>query len=469
MNFYQARAAETRCDAYGNDIWVNEKAQKELFEAELNRVSDNIISKVSTLLDFKRTWWNQGFDGNGSIDEVPHSVITAAFQQIDPRSSPGFPFESAAQNSAVNLNELHQHVAHVWSLLNRPDFDELFSFDPEAPTDENFLRVVGDLYQQGHIYPASVFIKGEPTGKSKLARLIYGNSLVLNVVSHILFCDVINQLPSTQLEGHHSIGLDFLSEEGVDAFANKLRAILPLGSHVVSDDVQGWEYMVRYFMWEMFCRAFIHSIQKVLNKHDTRITRIYRNWAKFTATRLVCLGDGTLVVLPRFWNLSGIYETHFFNSETRSTLARLDAKYAAAEDGLDSFRPGTDSNGDDNFSYYPKYIDPERWGGYSKLLGFKHTDVFVDCWKPGGRIEFCSQDIVLRGVRSDGSYAITMEPHSVAKSVYNMCDAILSKDKIALLDLLRHLSRAQLGSSALAYAQAVWLREHGEELDIEMA
>lgn len=462
----------TRCDADGRDHWESKDDQVFQFHSAMFPISENIVKRAFETLDARATWWARGFDDSGSIEMVPTEIIIRAFHQIDPRSSPGFPFERCSQNSDVNLSELCQHVQHAWGILMDEGFDGLFSFDPEEPNTDDYVSKVKELYERGLVYPASVFVKGEPTSKAKEARLIYGNSLVLNVVSHILFGDVVNQLPCTQEEGFHSIGLDFLSPAGVEAFAHKMTVNIDPGSYVVSDDVQGWEYMVRFFMWLAFCLSFIGMVMKHLPESQPRRSKLislYRNWAKFTATRLVVLSDGRLVVLPRFTTLSGIFETHYFNSEARSTLAQLDADYAERMLSVVRKKRTTDSNGDDNVTPFPVYVDPKEWGLFSKSLGFKHTDVLVDRWVPGGRIEFCSQDIVLQSVDELGNYHITMTPHGVTKSTYNLCDAVLHKDFNALVDLITHFSRAGLGGAALAYAKAQWPLCHGEELDLYMA
>lgn len=414
-------------------------------------------------------WQEYGFvDGN--TDTIPESIFMEAYGSVDKDSTPGYPFDFYSTNADVPLILLKEKVDEVWSLLHSEDFDDIFDFDPEAEADEVMAQKMANLFREGKVYPASVFVKSEPTGKSKIARLIYGDSLVMGIIARILFGSFITKLPKVQELTNNAIGIDFTSEEGIQSYARKLRSKITLGDFVVSDDVQGFEYMTPYRAWYAFCVSFIEALDIFIDVHPD-VFRLYERYAKMTAARLVILSDGEVLLLPFFITLSGIYVTHAFNSHWRAMLATLDLSTYYRRNGVNEKRKlrTHDSNGDDNWCSSVIRVDTHLWGEASRAFGYVHTDVHTNRWQPGATIEFCSQEFKLFSC-SSREWNIGVRPTGVEKSIYNLLNAVARGDVESIIGLMHHfhflkLSRHQL----LQMTKELWACVHGTKLELEMA
>lgn len=343
------------------------------------------------------------FDYNG---DLRHDVFHRAYSHLKMDSTPGFPYFEYARNEEVPMSLLYTDVNNMlrrWQALMHKELSPEDELDPE-------VRLT--YFLEGLAPPAQVFIKSEPTKKSKIARLIYGLSLMMNIVARILFGDYLFSLKSSWDKASHKVGMDMYTEEGLNRLFENLKTLYSLGPEyeVVSDDIQGWEYMGRAEFQVIWHDEYLNAAQATPFHRSFQLL-----YAKMERLSLVVDTDGYLHSLPFYIVYSGKVTTHAENSDERAALAEVD---------YDTYTipvQTTATNGDDCLAARRKGCRPI----ISEHLGYVHTDVQVQTLN---RINFSSQVFIHDGLR------IVRVPDGVQKSTFNLL-ALPSQDAVGGLFL----------------------------------
>lgn len=335
---------------------------------------------------------SQVFD---SDDQLRWDVFVNARSHLKDDSSPGFPFPECQTNDEVDDYELYDAVNQT--LLRWRDYDWVLpSQSSDETRDDYFYR----LFILGLVPPSRMFVKGEPTKKGKVARLIFGVSIIMNVVGRILFADFLNYIKTTWDNATHKVGLDFQTEEGLLRLTHYFTAMLTRcqqeGRVLVSDDIQGWEYQGR--RWMHYCFHGIYLRRCEATPFHRKMQTMY---AAVEAHTMVMDSDFYLHVLPFFIIQSGRILTHLQNSFERYALACMDFECYG--------RAGGSTNGDDCLASAPIGFDVTTVA--SSRIGFVHTDVSLQT----SILNFCSQIFY----RSSAGSPFTRFPDGLAKMFYN--------------------------------------------------
>ncbi len=378
---------------------------------------------------------HQVFD---SLGNLRLDVFNRAWTHINLKSTPGFPYFDCNTNREVDLLELYEDVNRTLRLwIEEPLYEDLDYLDPATRL---------KYFWSGHTHLAKVFIKGEPTPLSKVARNIYGASLIMNMISRILFGDYINSVKESWGVASHKVGIDFYSPAGLGKFTqffDKLRHRKPGHCDIVSDDIQGWEYQGRSWMHIAWHKAYMDRAKAT--EFHRKLQTCYMMAELLT---MILDSDGIIHSLPFFIVLSGKSTTHLQNSDERASLARVDSGLSVhlleIASNINLWMQSDNSvthstNGDDCFGIFPKGCKFE----FSTGLGFVHTDVQTHTPL---EVNFCSQIFFRNTVHED----FKRKPDGLAKLLYNMLAAD-SKDASVdvLLQFEHHEARAMVQGLAL--------------------
>lgn len=413
LKFYFERAAQTRKEAIPT----------RQAHIELTAIYATMFSQRSTPFQVKA---DKIFDPDGNV-KMP--VFEAARASLKSDSSPGFPFQHYAQNCQVPAGDLYSEFNHYMQMLR--DTKALAYTDPSQRGTANARFL---LMKYGGSYPALVHVKSEPTSESKVARLIFATSCVVQMASRVLYPSLMTDCTSSWEHATHKVGLDFQTDQGLEKFKGYLRALrmmaTRLGLELVADDIQGWEFMFQTFMEFDWVMANI-----LFNKDDRLIERMKMNLHFSEANALVALSDGELVLLPHFIMMSGRLFTHVLNSDARAALAigdyNLDARKLTFREpghgrevtppmGMETIRRmfAVCTNGDDCISARPPGMAPK----YSVGMGMVHTDFVI---QKGGVFNFCSQ------IFTDDK-TLQRCPEKLEKLIYNFVTATSIEARLAI-------------------------------------
>jgi len=293
-------------------------------------------------------------------------VFNLATRGVNRSSAPGYPFQRFASNSDVldlAYYELYLEVNSVmqyWLNTGLP---------AGVPTDE----VCVNLLLNRCVPPCTLFVKGEPTDKDKVARLIYGMSLVTNVISRILFGDWIGALKSTWVTNNHKVGMDMYTTEGLDALFTSAIDLFNTSYPVVSDDIQGYEYQTRFWMTQDFLLEYLRAADATPFQHHMVV-----QYLRAERHMLVLDSDYCFHRIHFYIRYSGTLLTHAANSFERAALADMD--FNTIGDG-----PSSMTNGDDCVARSDGTPIEDL---VTTRLGFVHKYVVA---QSRDRLNFCSQ------------------------------------------------------------------------------
>lgn len=248
-----------------------------------------------------------------SVGRLDRGVFHRALKRVSADSSPGYPLTNTnAQNRDVDPELLYALVDHHIRALVGAD-DDTWNRDPLW------------LLENGLVFPATVFVKGEVTKISKVARLIFGSSLIASVAHRVIFGDFLEGVVDTWTSESHKVGMDMYSEEGkLRFYASYQSAQASALKHgfalMASTDVQGWDYATRvefarswYVHYE---RSLPQTTAHAWQRHLTRMSGKSELASMFSVR-----SDGVLVYSLEFFRLSGLWRTHIGNSDERAALA----------------------------------------------------------------------------------------------------------------------------------------------------
>jgi len=368
------------------------------------------------------------------------SVFNAAWTHINLKSTPGFPYFDVSTNREVDLLELYTDVNRTLKLwLNEPIDEDLDYLDPATRL---------KFFWSGHTHLAKVFIKGEPTHVSKIARNIYGASLIMNMISRIIFGDYISKVKESWGTASHKVGIDFYSDQGLVTFSkfyNVLVNRLKPNEEIYSDDIQGWEYQGRDWMHIEWHQSYMHRARAT--DFHYQIQTCYMMAELLT---LVLDSDGIIHSLPNFIVLSGKSTTHLQNSDERAALAMVDSgvnvKSVMLAERIDEWAhdsPSHSTNGDDCFGIFPSNCKFE----FSTRLGFVHTDVVTHS---PFEVNFCSQVFFRTSIKEP----FKRKPDGLAKLLYNILSAETRDGSVdGVMQFREHEARGMVeGLAAKAWA-----------------
>ncbi len=371
MSFYFDRAAKTRLQD-GKEKMPTKQQYQEYLRA-MKKLFDQRAPPV-------RIDYADVFDSNSNLRV---DVFDRALTHIDQTSTPGFPFLNYEINADVPRDKLYSLVNDT---LKRWDAFDLkgvnFTFDDFVKIGKRFTKT--EWFLNGMNWPAKCFVKGEPTDTSKVARLIYGLSIVMNVISVIFYGDYLRKLPESWSEASHKVGIDFTSDLGLAKVTSSYEMLLAASRlrkmEVFSDDIQGWEYQSR--SWMLFAWHLTYSSYQFLTNFQRKMDFIY---ALMETVTLVVDSDGIIHDLPFYITFSGKRTTHAENSDTRGALREVDGSTVEPVRRQNkivdprSYKDGSE-NGDDSLGLCG---DTK----FSESLGFVHTDKVL-CTNT--RFPFCS-------------------------------------------------------------------------------
>jgi len=448
--FYLQRAAETRFSAPDEDgkrwevkpapefILRYEKAMDRLFiQRKLARAKKGLpASKSAHSLD----WWS---DYDKVVDRDVFDVVWAS---VNKDSSPGYPLVYLAKTN----EDLDVDI--VYDLVNET-LRKWLDMDIEKVD----LKDRVGLFGSGASWPTMAFVKMEPTDEGKIARLIFGVSVVMNVIGRLLFGDYVGALKDTWSECQHKVGLDMYSVEGLELARNSFSKLFALaekkGVGVVSDDVQGWEYQVRTWMSHAWYKSYM---KYCVAEMDCDLTHLIRCYVAMEGAALCITSSGEVFNPPFHITASGKFTTHIENTDTRAALADTINGF----EELDPEELPSATNGDDCVS-----LDMGQADVYVKL-GFKITDQVSQSLDA---VKFCSQVFTDYVDETDGKVRWCRKPDGLAKPLYN---AIVVQDKVdALLGIYSHVRNhpgASLFYKANALAFKLLKREENAELPFKV-
>jgi len=328
---------------------------------------------------------------NLNDDTIKNEVFLAAYSHVKMDSTPGFPFNYLYQiNEEVPMPLVKLEVEHMINGWLFEDVDELKSMSKKQ------------MLTRGYSMPASVFIKGEFTKEEKIARLIYGLSLVMNVAARIIFGDYLNDIADTWETSTHKVGMDMYTDDGLKKLFNGFDRLRSHGCRgIVSDDIQGWEYMYREWMNTAWHSAYLQRANATDFHYDLQMCYMIAE-----QKAMVLDSEGYIHDPKMFFMYSGKPTTHLENSDSRGALAKVDSGSEFVP------TPTANTNGDDCLS-----LPPISTPMFSERLGFVHTDVREQL---PNKVNFCSQVIERHG---DGT--ITRMPDGLAKT---FCNSVVNQE-----------------------------------------
>lgn len=323
----------------------------------------------------------------------------------------------------------------------------------------------------GSFYPPLTFVKSEPTKKDKVARIIYGVSLVYNVFCRLLFGEMLEMASYDYSETCHKVGMDFNTQEGLQRFFDAYHSMYDIaeimGLKIKSNDIRGWEYSVKPEMNKIWhaCRieaAYVTHSNDVTPRY-TRDTMRYhlvvnRFCIAYESSRIVCHSNGKLSFSKNYVQWSGKPSTHLENSDQRAALAMVANGFMECYELIEKPRvvetpfglcffsnirqlevvhrgieydelvywgsPLAATNGDDCLEIYSEESD--KW---YKENGFTITDDRVMDYDV---VYFCSQKLVYDNEEIQHYHV----PDGIAKILYNLFAAT---DPAAVNGILYHL------------------------------
>jgi hypothetical protein len=411
MEFYVDRACKTRF-VDGVEVVVSDEFQKRYRRAMVRLFNQRPPPDAYS----REVLFPEG--------RLNRKLFDKACCSLNMDSSPGYPFVYIwRENSMVDLDWLYilaEELLLKWMNIKLDDFENLEALE---------------AFKMGLVFPAMSFVKGEPTAWMKIARLIYGVSLVTNVVGRMLMGEYLIHLPKTNKECQHKVGLDMYTQPGMeDLFKcyDKLHDLAEkMGKPVVSDDIQGWEYQTRLFMSRTWNDCYIDRMRGE-NELDGVHEHLLRCYQKANEKTLIIDSDGNVHKLPIYITLSGKPTTHIENSDNRDALADAINGF----DELSAFELPSLANGDDcaEIDVHPNMYEE---------FGFVVTD---RVHQTRNEFNFCSQKFLRLGGK------IVRVPDGLAKSFFN---AMLASDKYdALIGIFAHV---QYHPGMRAFVDAVTL------------
>jgi hypothetical protein len=333
-------------------------------------------------------------------------VFMRAYSHVRGDSTPGFPLNYTYQyNEEVPLMLLRDEVEGImkkWLSISVSDFEDMDNIE---------------CLLLGYSMPASCFVKGEPTKKSKIARLIFGLSLIMNVVARIIFGDYLNDVAQTWTTASHKVGMDMYTEDGLNKLSmcfDRLFNNETATQKVFSDDIQGWEFQVRKWMHWSWHAAYMQRANAT--KFHRRLQTCY---VLAERKSLIIDSEGYIHDPGMFIMFSGKPTTHLENSDERAALAKVDN----GTFWMDSSTVST--NGDDCLMHRSVDFNEEL---FSEHLGFVHTDVSL---QTPHRINFCSQLFIRNAALHKGMIRV---PDGLSKSFFNAVvnDTLESRSGISM-------------------------------------
>lgn len=388
MHFYIERAAKTRIGDNGQ-----ERKPSTEFRARYRRALTKLFARGPKPVSF-------GYDDVMSNGHLRQDIFNRCWQQIDKQSTPGYPYLDKAKNFEINVLELYMlcdNLIRLWIL-------EPISCNQEETKDPG-IRL--HYFMRGHLFPAKVFIKSEPTNETKIARLIHGLSIAINVLARICFGDYLNEVKEGWAEENHKVGMDFLSEDGLKKFTHfydnllsykkELETIAGRPLRIIRDDIQGYEFQARDWMMIDWHEAFLERADATDFQKFLVRTLVYLD-----LLQLVIDSDGFVHSYPFYIRQSGVVLTHKLNSDERSALFQADQHLDWSNYPAD-FENGDDCNG---IQFYSGDIE-------SSDFGFVHTDE-GEC--TALEFGFCSQIFYRLTVRD----VFQRRPDGVQKMLYNL-------------------------------------------------
>lgn len=388
MVFYLQRAAKTRLDERGHEKQPT-ASQKKVFNDKMYE----LFEEMPATHDFSARHFLDD-DGNLKMD-----IFEMMWRDVNKDSSPGFGFAEET-NREVGMTKAYEFFNEFLKRWLSTDHASLVSKLSALSTREEKAQY---LFDAGLAPPATCFVKGESTKEEKIARLIYGVSLLMNLMGVLIFQSFLAKLVDNWDTHPHKVGLDFTSQDGLQKitkfFDKMFDHIKPLGKryHVVSDDIQGWEYQVRSWMSATFHASYRDYLDTKEGTFLTDLSLLYDTISQYT---LIIDSDCFVHCTPFYIRLSGEKTTHSQNCFERISLSAIDTTTAKANYST--------ANGDDNI--YSKLRSTEHYP--SENIGFVHTDTVEQTRL---NINFCSQ----RFYRDSRRDVFKRAPDGVAKMFYN--------------------------------------------------
>jgi hypothetical protein len=385
--------------------------------------------------------YRQLFTEEGDLNPI---LFERALTRVRPESTPGYPLGIffATNEEAMSSPLLYDCVNNYFQRLRDSTYSQLEEADPF------------ELFTKGVLFTASAFVKGEATKASKVARLIYGASLVKTVADLILLGDYVHGVKDTWVQCEHKVGMDMYTESGKDLLYNvsykhlrelhaalsarALAANAPLPT-IVSNDVQGFEYSCSEAIHEAWYEANVGMLQTYREVIGYTVEGGFKQplysdsyrpdpeAVAFTGdmllkhglverrSRFILFSDLELVYSHRFIRLSGLLVTHLLNSDERGLMSYMNIAvttplllfpisdvgerlmhYGIAVSNMD--------NGDDCVEI--------SWGrtSYYDEIGYVITDIIPQ----GDRLDFSSNLFFVE----DGN--VKRVPTNVPKIIFNL-------------------------------------------------
>jgi hypothetical protein len=361
-------------------------------------------------------------------------VWAMLYSKIEMDKSPGSPFVNAGfrTNGDIPQEMLRRCVEERLTLLHFLGKGHSTSeWDLDQFTSE-------ELVAHNAMDPVKVHVKSELTKLSKVARLIFGHSVIDRLIWQWLFFDLLNDLPQRWKDPKNasSVGINF-NEAGalIDLF-QRMQRMKPKDYHLASDDVRGWEFLVLGMMMRAALEVYAEKCGRKGSVASVVLDAMIELMTDHNA--VLAFSDGELWTAEFVFMLSGWLLTHIINTVMRAALAMMVCFKLGSDEYLPSFdEPFQKANGDDCFGYATS-LSAENY----RRLGFYVTPEMLSEM----RFSFCSQifDVPRR----------TSYPESVMKIVSNYT---FNLDELEQYFQIREVLRSRPDADALIHILD-WLR-----------
>jgi len=365
LNFYFNRALQTPEPFEGKQLFRN-------YQKMVDRSLDHVYRNCPIRNDNMYFYKSSRYMGWGIKKAIWHKLYT----KLDASKDPGCPLSNAGfpTNGSIPESLLKQLVV---DRLNAILFCEEIPSTYQGCVDAQLCD------------PWKVHVKNELTKDSKIARLIFGGSVVDRLLWQLLFNDVLIDTIDDWCNPNSvsSIGIDF--DKASDFYKcvhtqldQQKKLLSPVEVKLKSFDIQGYEYKMGQPMLQAFFGPILFRYQK--SQRFRLQHKLLRVMSTIFSTRpaVLSLSNGRLVQAKKVIMLSGFLLTHFINTITRASIAQMTCYENMAVDlPPQVFQK---ANGDDGLGGHTEFSKRNY-----ERLGFVITEEEVD--EQSDAFSFCSQ------------------------------------------------------------------------------
>lgn len=335
--------------------------------------------------------------GLGPHGEITDELWESVLKSLKRDASPGV---DLCYEYKTNAHLLEGGDDKLRAMVQQRIYDRLAFYrtaQEAEPKKSNALQLVEDNLQD----PIRVFGKNESTGVHKPTRVINSVSVVDSGVERVLSLATASKFSDNWMEGPSSVGIQLKNLDALVEFRSKAERYL--GSSVVVDDMQGYEYSFKDDCVDMAfdIEVYLHAREFYPRvEEDVYVKLLFvENWLTKAPSIIVC-SDGVVLETAECWLRSGRFKTSFYGTHVRSALCSVAASMKGKV--FEYMWVPAKSNGDDCLSSYVGYeLD---YVPYGFVVTDRRLSTGIEPWS------FCSHLI----------FRDTHYPETVCKTILNL-------------------------------------------------